>query len=146
MRQQNGTATAGSDFSVAGGTLTFAPGETTKSITVAITNDSVFEGAENFQVNLSGATNATIATGSVTTTIRDDGTGTGGGDDDRLVVTSVSSPTVGEGSSLIFNVNLSGTSTTATAVTVTTSSGTAILGTDTGAQEYSTNGGRVGRL
>ena len=79
----NGTATAGSDFTAVGGTLTFAPGETTKTFTVAITNDAVFEGAENFQVNLSTPTNATIATGSVTTTIRDDGTGTGGGDDDR---------------------------------------------------------------
>ena len=29
------------------------PGETTKTFTVAITNDAVFEGAENFQVNLS---------------------------------------------------------------------------------------------
>ncbi|WMW79456.1 Calx-beta domain-containing protein [Undibacterium cyanobacteriorum] len=137
----NGTAIAGSDFAASTGTLTFAPGETTKTFTVAINNDAVFEGAENFQVNLSSPSNATIATGSVTTTIHDDGTGTGGGDDDRLVVTSVSSPTVGEGGNLVFTVNLSGTSTTATNVSVTPSSGSAILGTDTGAQEYSTNGG-----
>ena len=137
----NGSATAGSDYTAAAGTITFAPGETSKTFTVAISNDAVFEGAENFQVNLSTPTNATIAAGSVTTTIHDDGTGTGGGDDDRLVVTSVSSPTVGEGGNLVFTVNLSGTSTTATTVNVTPSSGSATLGTDTGVQEYSTDGG-----
>ncbi|MBC3876136.1 Calx-beta domain-containing protein, partial [Undibacterium flavidum] len=123
------------------GNVTFAPGETSKTITVAITNDTVFEGAENFQVNLSAPTNATLGTSSVTTTIHDDGTGTGGGDDDRLVVTSVSSPTVGEGGNLVFSVTLSGTSTTATTVNVTPSSGTAVLGTDTGVQQVSTDGG-----
>ena len=85
-------------------------------------------GAENFQVSLNGATNATIANGSVTTVIHDDGTGVGGTDDDRLLVTSVSSPTVGEGGNLVFTVNLSGTSTTATLVNVTPASGTATLG------------------
>ncbi|TXI96752.1 MAG: retention module-containing protein, partial [Burkholderiaceae bacterium] len=138
---QNGTATAGSDYTAASGTLSFAPGETTKTITVPIANDTVYEGNENFQVNLSTASNATIATGTVTTTIHDDGTGSGGNNDDRLTVTSVSSPTVGEGGNLVFTINLSGTSTTATTVNVTPSSGTATLGTDTGTQEYSTDGG-----
>ncbi|MFZ6820668.1 Calx-beta domain-containing protein, partial [Undibacterium sp. Ji22W] len=93
----NGSAVAGSDYTAVAGNVTFAPGETSKTITVAISNDTVFEGAENFQVNLSAPTNATLGTASVTTTIHDDASGTGGGDDDRLVVTSVSSPTVGEG-------------------------------------------------
>jgi T1SS-143 domain-containing protein len=137
----NGSATSGSDFTASSGSLTFAPGETSKTITVAISNDTVFEGSETFQVNLTAPTNATIATGSVTTTIKDDGTGTGGGDDDRLTVTSVSNPSVGEGGNLDFTVTLSGTSTTATTVTVTPSSGTATLGTDTGTQQYSTDGG-----
>ncbi|MFZ6820700.1 hypothetical protein, partial [Undibacterium sp. Ji22W] len=70
--------------------------------------------------------NATLGTASVTTTIHDDASGTGGGDDDRLVVTSVSSPTVGEGGNLVFSVTLSGTSTTATTVNVTPSSGSAV--------------------
>ncbi|MBC3809128.1 retention module-containing protein, partial [Undibacterium seohonense] len=137
----NGTALAGSDYSAIAGSVTFAPGETTKTITVAITNDTVFEGNENFQVSLSAPSNATLGNASVNTVIHDDGTGTGGNDDDRLTVVSVSSPTVTEGGSLVFSINLSGTSTTPTAVSVTPSSGTAILGTDTGLQEYSTNGG-----
>ncbi|MFA9274719.1 MAG: retention module-containing protein [Candidatus Aquirickettsiella gammari] len=137
----NGSAIAGSDYSAALGTVTFAPGETTKTITVSISNDNVFEGAENFQLALSNPSNAVLGNSSVVTTIHDDGTGTGGGDDDRLVVSSVSSPTVGEGGNLVFSVGLSGTSTTATSVNVTPSSGTAVLGTDTGSQEVSTDGG-----
>ncbi|MBC3876167.1 Calx-beta domain-containing protein, partial [Undibacterium flavidum] len=48
----NGTATAGSDYTAASGTLTFNPGVTTQTITVNISNDSVFELSENFNVNL----------------------------------------------------------------------------------------------
>ena len=138
----NGTALAGSDYTANSGTLTFAPGETTKTITVAITNDTVFEGNETYAVNLSAPTNATIATGSVTTTIADDGTGGGGNNDDRPVVTGVSSPTVVEGNNLDFTVTLSNTSTTPTVVNLTPASGTATLGTDTSnALQVSFDGG-----
>ena len=73
----NGSALAGSDFTATTGSVTFAPGETSKTITINIADDAVFEGNENFQVNLSTPTNATIASGSVTTQIQDDGTGAG---------------------------------------------------------------------
>ena len=43
------------------GTLTFAAGETTKTITLNITNDMVYEPTETFYVNLSNAVAATIA-------------------------------------------------------------------------------------
>jgi urease beta subunit len=56
----NGSATAGSDYQAASGTLTFAPGETTKTIIVQVTGDRAVEPAETFLVNLSGATNATL--------------------------------------------------------------------------------------
>lgn len=52
----NGTATAGSDYQSKTGTVTFAPGETTKTITVAVTGDKQKEANETFFVNLSGAT------------------------------------------------------------------------------------------
>ncbi|MBK7238106.1 MAG: hypothetical protein IPI02_21810 [Sterolibacteriaceae bacterium] len=101
--------------------MTFAPGETSKTITVPITNDATYEGAETFSVGLSAPIGATIATGSVTTTIHDDGTGfVPPGvtpDDDRPAVASVSSPTVTEGAPLDFTVSLTHPSTTPTAVT-----------------------------
>lgn len=66
-----GSATSGTDFTTTSGTLTFAPGETTKTITVLVTGDTGFEAqpydpdwpyppGEGFNVNLSGATNSTL--------------------------------------------------------------------------------------
>ncbi|WP_179995537.1 Calx-beta domain-containing protein, partial [Acinetobacter sp. YH16053] len=68
----NDTATSGTDYTSTSGTLTFAPGETTKTITVPILNDHTIESNENYTIALSTPTNATIGTGSVTTTIIDD--------------------------------------------------------------------------
>lgn len=66
------SATAGSDYQPASGTLTFAPGETTKTITVLVYGDREFESAETFVVNLSDPTNAIIASGQGLGTIWDD--------------------------------------------------------------------------
>jgi hypothetical protein len=70
----DGTATAASgDFLAARGTLTFAPGETTKAITVQVNGDTDVEPDETFSVNLSNATgNATIADGQGIGTILND--------------------------------------------------------------------------
>ena len=68
----NGTATAGSDYQAASGTLTFAPGETSKTITVLVNGDRLGEPNETFFVNLSSPTNATIADGQGVGTIVDD--------------------------------------------------------------------------
>lgn len=58
----NGTATTGDgDFIGKSGTLTFRPGETTKTITVLVNGDRRWELDEHFFVNLRGAKNATIA-------------------------------------------------------------------------------------
>ena len=57
----NGTAMAGSDYTASSGTLTFSQGESTKTITVAILNDSIDEGSETFFVNLSNASGGQIA-------------------------------------------------------------------------------------
>ncbi len=68
----NGTATAGSDYQAKSGTLTFAPGETSKTITVLVNGDRLAEPNETFFVNLSSPTNATIADGQGMGTILDD--------------------------------------------------------------------------
>lgn len=49
----SGTATAGVDFASTAGTLTFQPGQTTKSIAVLVTGDKLREANETFYVNLS---------------------------------------------------------------------------------------------
>ena len=49
------TATAGSDYQTAVGTLVFGPGEISQTITVSLLDDTAFEGDETFVVNLSSA-------------------------------------------------------------------------------------------
>ena len=68
----NGTATAGSDYVAASGTLTFAAGETSKPIPVTVNGDTTVESNETFTVNLSGATGATIADAQGVGTITND--------------------------------------------------------------------------
>jgi len=61
----DGTARAGGDYATASGKLTFAPGQTTKTMRVEVTGDRLVEPDESFVVNLSGAKIAD-ATGLVT--------------------------------------------------------------------------------
>jgi hypothetical protein len=65
-------ALLGSDYVAASGTLTFAPGETMKTITVQDNGDRVGEANEAFGVSLSNPTNATIDDGYGQGTIVDD--------------------------------------------------------------------------
>ena len=57
----DGTATAGSDYAALAGKLTFAPGETSKMVHVAVKGDTVVEANETFSLTLSGARGTTIA-------------------------------------------------------------------------------------
>jgi len=66
----NGTAGA-TDYTAGTGTLTFAAGITSQTITVAISNDLLDELDETFTVNLASATNASIADASGLGTIVD---------------------------------------------------------------------------
>jgi len=57
----DGTATAGgNDYVPISGTLTFAPGETTMTITVVVNPDRKKDADETFFVDLSGAVNALL--------------------------------------------------------------------------------------
>jgi hypothetical protein len=67
----NGTALSGSDYMSKTGTVTFSAGQTTRTFTVSIVNDRIGEETETFLVNLTGATNATIADGQAVCTITD---------------------------------------------------------------------------
>src|SRR5690606_35221011 len=58
----DGTATtAGNDYVVANGMLTFAPGDLTKTVNVTVNGDTLVELDETFFVNLTSPTNATIS-------------------------------------------------------------------------------------
>ena len=52
----NGTAIAGQDYTATSGTLTFDGGQTSKTVTIPITNDGVFEPDETFNLILSDVT------------------------------------------------------------------------------------------
>ena len=55
-----GTATAGEDYAAASGTLTFGPGETSKTIRVALLDTADVDGTETFSVQLSNASGITL--------------------------------------------------------------------------------------
>jgi hypothetical protein len=56
----DGTGTADNDYQSATDTVTFAPGETTQSITILVYGDRIAEPHETFLVNLSNPINATM--------------------------------------------------------------------------------------
>src|SRR5437763_7322349 len=69
------TATERGDYITALGTLSFAPGETSKSFVVLINDDSYIEGNETFNVTLSNPSGATLGAPSIATvTINDNPT------------------------------------------------------------------------
>ena len=68
----DGTAEAGSDYTATSGTLTFAAGETSKTVSVPVLDDAVDEGEETFTLRLSNAAGARIRDGEAVGTIVND--------------------------------------------------------------------------
>lgn len=95
------TATlAGSDYQTKTGTLTFGVGETSKTITVLVNGDRLAESDEYFLVNLTGASGASIGSGTAYGTILDN--------EPRLSINSVSRTEGNSGTKLMaFTVTLS---------------------------------------
>jgi Calx-beta domain-containing protein len=71
-----GTATSGKDYQATSGTLTFAPGDTSKTVSVLVIGDGFKEANETFVVRLSSPTNATLVKIDGLGTIIDDDSGT----------------------------------------------------------------------
>ena len=71
-RTKNGTAKAGRDYRKTSGTLTFAAGETAKTVSVPLLDDAKDEGEETFTLVLSKAEGAFIADGEAVGTIEND--------------------------------------------------------------------------
>jgi serine protease AprX len=68
----DGTASAGSDYVAASGSLTFAAGERSKAVAIQVVGDKTAEPDETFALNLSAPVNATLARGAATATIVND--------------------------------------------------------------------------
>ncbi len=117
----------------ASGTLTFAPGEQAKTVSVAVSGDTTDEPDETFFVDLSGPTNGVVAAGQGSATITDD---------DPPVASVVNDVTVAEGDSgttaVVFTVALSSPSDQVVTVTYAT---TAFRGTATNEVDYIGTGG-----
>jgi hypothetical protein len=123
----NGTASAGSDYVAASGTLTFAVGQSSKTVSVTINGDTSVEADETFAVNLSAASGATIADASGQGTIVNDDVAP------PLPTLSIGDVTVTEGNAAVtatFTVSLSAAATGAVTVNYATADGTALAGSD----------------
>jgi hypothetical protein len=122
-----GTATAGKDFTVDSGTLTFHSGETTKTIVVSVIGDTQPEPDEHFSIKLSNPANVTVATAIATVTILDD-------DRKGHPALRVNDQSVPEGNSATTRAHVTVTLTPPSPATVTvrwaTVSGTATAGKD----------------
>jgi uncharacterized repeat protein (TIGR01451 family) len=91
-----------SDFTLAPGTLTFAPGEAFRTFSVGLTNDPLTEGDETLQLVLSNPTGAQLADPSVATlTILDNGTGVA-----NLSITKTSPPTAQPGAPFDYTITV----------------------------------------
>lgn len=125
----DGTANAGSDYTANAGTLTFADGETSKTIDVTITDDGDDEGDENFSVELSNPTGGSgllAPTSSTVTIIDNDGAPEPGTLDISPASVSVSE----SGNTVTLTVNRTNGSDGAISVDFSTSDGTATAGSD----------------
>ncbi len=119
------TASAGSDYTAATGTLTFNVGETEKTITVSVLGDTVDEPDETFTLTLSNPANAELI----------DGTGLGTiVDDDGVSTLTIADATVTEGDSgtvnAAFDVTLSPAAVSSVSVDYATADGSATAGSD----------------
>jgi hypothetical protein len=119
----DGGATAGSDYLAGSGRLTFAPGETSKTVTILVTGDRVGEENEFFLVNLHSPANATIADGQGQGTIMDD--------EPRINVIDVTKIEGNSGTTQVnFTVSLSAAYDAPVTVHFATANGTATAGND----------------
>jgi Ca2+-binding RTX toxin-like protein len=95
----NGSAIAGSDYTSSNGTLTFTPGQTTKTIAIPILNNNINEPNETFNVVLSNPSNAVLS----------DATGVGTISDTLVVAQTTTLPANVENLQLIGSAPVNGT-------------------------------------
>ena len=106
----DGTAVQPDDYTGAGGTLTFTPGQISKPLTIAIKGDLLDESNEVFRINLSNAGNASIRDAQATGTIADN---------DATPALTINDVTLTEGNSGSINATFTITLSAASGQTVT---------------------------
>lgn len=117
-----GTAGAGDLVEVPTTLLTFAPGETSKTVTIDVVGDTAVEANETFLVNLSNASGAGIADGQGLGTITNDDAPPVPG----ITINDVSAVEGNSGTrTFVFTVSLSSASASAVTVRYATANGTA---------------------
>ena len=119
------TAVAGTDYTSASSTVTFAAGETSKSFVVTVAGDLVFEGDETFAVTLAAPVNADLGDANGVGTITDDDLSPALSVDDVTVVEGAGGTTIAT-----FTVSLSNPSASLSSAVWSTSDGSATAGTD----------------
>lgn len=121
----NGTATAGSDYQAAGGTLTFLSTDITRTISVVTIDDAASESAETVNLTLSSPTGgATLIDAAGVGTINDNDANCSG------VSFRVNDVAVVEGNPLLFAVTKTGSSSGICNVDYATANGTAVSPND----------------
>jgi large repetitive protein len=113
------------DYQAATGSLTFAPGESSKSVVVQVIGNTTKQPDRTFVVNLSAPSQATIGKGQGTGTIKDD---------DTAPVLAINDVTVNEGNSgtspATFTVTLTGSTALPVTLSYATADGTGKAGVD----------------
>ena len=128
----NGSAIAGKDYQAKKGTVTFAAGQTSKTVSVLVKGDRVAEYDEDFSLNLTSATGALISNGWVYGTIVDN--------EPRICINSVCRKEGNSGTKLMtFTVTLSAAYDQAVNVTYATHNDTA----RTGKKDYTATSGTL---
>ncbi|MET0065253.1 MAG: Calx-beta domain-containing protein [Candidatus Thiodiazotropha sp.] len=122
------TATAGSDYEVASGTLSFADGELSQEFQVTLNDDAVYEGSETFRVSLSNVFGAVLGSNSsVLVRLGDDDDPPAAG---SLELTQSTYSVSENGTSVTLSVGRSGGSSGAISVDYATRDGSAIAESD----------------
>ncbi len=121
----DGTATVGTDYIAAAGTLVFAAGETSKQIDITVSGDFWDEGDETITITLTAPFNADLGTDVVTATITNDDAGP------KLSLPDASALEGNGGTTaLTFVVNMTPASPIDVSVHFATSDGSAAAGSD----------------
>ena len=118
---RDGSAEVGVDYEFASGSLTFAPGDATRTVAVSLLDDDIDEADETFALVLSNPENAILETPSADGRILDD---------DTSPTLSIAGGRGVEGGSVDFDVTLAGTSTRTVTVRYATTDASAEGGVD----------------